>query len=49
MGIFEMDHAGFILLSWVLSLAATGAYARLVVRRGRELASRATREEMPWT
>jgi len=44
-----MDHAGFILLSWVLTFAATGAYARFVVRRGRDLAARATREEMPWT
>lgn len=44
-----MEHAGFILLSWALSLAATGAYARFVVKRGRDLAARATREEMPWT
>jgi len=49
MAILEMDHAGFILLSWVLTFVATGAYARVVVRRGRDLAARATREEMPWT
>lgn len=44
-----MEHASFILLSWALSLGATGAYAAWIVRRGRELSSRATREEMPWT
>lgn len=46
---FTMDDAGFILLSWVLSLAATGVYAWWVVRRGKSLARHATREEMPWT
>jgi len=48
-GIFDMEHAGFILLSWALTFVATGAYARWVLRRGRDLASRATPEEMPWT
>lgn len=46
---FSMDDAGFILLSWALSLGATGGYAWWVIRRGRELSRNATREEMPWT
>ena len=46
---FDMDHANFILLAWVLSLGATAVYARWVVRRGSHLAEHATEEEMPWT
>ncbi|MEY2967275.1 MAG: hypothetical protein RLY50_1325 [Actinomycetota bacterium] len=46
---FTMDDAGFILLSWVLSLVATGGYAAWVVRRGKALSRYASREELPWT
>lgn len=44
-----MEDASFIIGSWVLTFAAVALYARIVVRRGRELARHATRDEMPWT
>jgi len=44
-----MEHASFIFGSWVITAVAIGAYAVWVLRRGRELAKHATREEMPWT
>jgi heme exporter protein CcmD len=44
-----MEHATFIIASYVLTVGSIGAYALWVVRRGRGLARRATREEMPWT
>jgi hypothetical protein len=33
----------------VLTFGSIAAYAAWVVRRGRAMARRATREEMPWT
>lgn len=44
-----MDHAGFIIGSWVLTMLAVGGYAGFVIRRGRALSKHATHEEMPWT
>lgn len=44
-----MEHASFIFGSWGITAVSIGAYAVWVLRRGRELAKQATREEMPWT
>ena len=44
-----MEHASFIFGSWGITAVSVGAYAVWVLRRGRELAKQATREEMPWT
>ncbi len=44
-----MEHVSFIFGSWVITAVAVGVYALWVIRRGRELAKHATREEMPWT
>ena len=44
-----MEHASFIFGSWGITAASIGGYAFWVIRRGRELAKHATREEMPWT
>jgi heme exporter protein CcmD len=44
-----MEHATFIIASYVLTFGSIGAYALWVVRRGRGLARRATREVNPWT
>lgn len=44
-----MEHAGFILGSWIVTAVAVAAYAFFVVRRGSELARHASDEEMPWT
>ncbi|MEY2710601.1 MAG: heme exporter protein CcmD [Actinobacteria bacterium] len=44
-----MEHASFIIASYVLTFGSIAAYAAWVVRRGRAMARRATREEMPWT
>ena len=44
-----MNHATFIIGSWVLTFASVIAYSVWVVRRGRELARHATKDEMPWT
>jgi len=44
-----MDHAIFVVGSWVLTFASVVAYATWTVRRGRALSRLASREEMPWT
>ena len=44
-----MEHASFIIASYVLTFGSIATYAAWVVRRGRAMARRATREEMPWT
>lgn len=44
-----MEHASFIIASYVLTFGSIAAYAAWVVRRGRAMARRATRGEMPWT
>ena len=44
-----MEHASFIIGSWVLTFVSIGVYAFYVIRRGRELSRNATPEEMPWT
>ena len=44
-----MEDAGFIIGSWVLTAVSVAAYAVFVIRRGKQLAENATREEMPWT
>ncbi|NBU37942.1 MAG: heme exporter protein CcmD [Actinobacteria bacterium] len=45
----EVKHATFIIGSWVLTFASVAGYSVWVVRRGRQLAKSATKEEMPWT
>ena len=44
-----MKHATFILGSWLLTFGAVAGYCAWVVRRGRDLARHATKDEMPWT
>ena len=44
-----MKHAGFIIGSWLLTFGSVVGYCAWVVRRGRELAGRASKDEMPWT
>jgi heme exporter protein CcmD len=44
-----MEHASFIIGSWLITSASVLAYAVWVIRRGRALAQHATSEEMPWT
>ena len=44
-----MDHASFIIGSWLLTLVSVAGYCAWVVRRGRDLARNATKDEMPWT
>ena len=44
-----MEHASFIFGSWGITAASVGVYVFWVIRRGRELAKHATREDMPWT
>ncbi len=44
-----MEDAGFIIGSWVITAASIIAYAVFVIRRGKQLAENATREEMPWS
>lgn len=45
----EMDHASFIIGSWVLTAVSVGAYAGWIVKRGRELARRHNEQDLPWT
>ena len=44
-----MNHASFIIGSWVLTAVSVSVYAVWVLRRGRTLSQHATTEEMPWT
>lgn len=44
-----MNHASFIIGSWLLTFASVVGYSVWVVRRGRHLAKNATKDEMPWT
>lgn len=44
-----MDHATFVVGSWVLTFASVVAYAVWVLRRGRALSRNASTGEMPWT
>lgn len=44
-----MNHALFIIGSWVLTFVSVAAWSVWTVRRGRDLARSATRDEMPWT
>jgi heme exporter protein CcmD len=44
-----MEHASFIIGSWVLTAASVLVYTAWVIRKGRALAQHATNEEMPWT
>ena len=44
-----MEHASFIFGSSGITAVSIGVYALWVIRRVRELAKHATREEMPWT
>ena len=44
-----MDHASFVVGSWVLTAGSVIAYAVWIIRRGRALSQHASHEEMPWT
>ena len=44
-----MEHASFIIGSWVLTAVAVGVYAAWIMRRGRELAQQHSEQEVPWT
>lgn len=44
-----MEHATFVIGSWVLTAGSVAAYAVWIIRRGRALSKHATNEEMPWT
>ncbi|MFZ1489225.1 MAG: heme exporter protein CcmD [Ilumatobacteraceae bacterium] len=44
-----MDHAGFIIASYVVTLGGVGAFAWAVLRRGRRLVEQLGDEELPWT
>lgn len=44
-----MEHASFIIGSWVLTAVSVVAYAVFIVKRGRSLSQDASREEFPWT
>ena len=44
-----MEHASFIIGSWILTGATVVAYAAWVVKRGRDLSSGVDPEDLPWT
>lgn len=44
-----MEHATFVIGSWVLTAGSLIGYAAWIIRRGRALSKHATNEEMPWT
>lgn len=44
-----MEHATFVLGSWLLTVFSIAAYAAFILRRARALSKNATTEEMPWT
>lgn len=44
-----MEHATFIVGSWVLTLASIALYARWIVARGKDMARDTAPEELPWT
>lgn len=45
----EMEHASFIIGSWVLTAVAVGTYAGWIIKRGRELSRRHNQQDLPWT
>jgi CcmD family protein len=44
-----MTDAGYIAAAYVVTFGAIGGYALRTVLRGRKLARRFPREELPWT
>lgn len=44
-----MDHATFVVGSYVVTFVAIGAYIGWFLRRAKNLAQHATSEDMPWT
>jgi hypothetical protein len=44
-----MEHASFIIGSWVLTGVAVGTYAGWIIKRGRDLARRSDTQDFPWT
>lgn len=45
----NMDDIGFIVASYVVTLAGVGLYALLVLRRARRYSKDVPRDERPWT
>ena len=44
-----MEHASFIIGSWVVTGLAVGVYAGWIIKRGRDLARRSSNKDFPWT
>lgn len=46
---FAMEHADFIVISWVLSFLPIGFYAWRTVRRARQIDHVVSQDDKPWT
>lgn len=44
-----MEHASFIIGSWILTAVTVLTYAGWVVKRGRDLSRGTNPEDLPWT
>jgi heme exporter protein CcmD len=44
-----MEHASFIVGSYVITFASIGVYVWWFLRRGKKLAQNVNSEDMPWT
>jgi hypothetical protein len=49
MGALAMTHVGYVTAGWAIPVAMLGAYAVRIVRRGRSLAQRVSREDRRWS
>ncbi len=45
----DMEHASFIIGSWVLTFVSVALYARWMIKRGRELSRQHNHQDLPWT
>lgn len=45
----DVDHASFIIGSWVLTFVSVALYARWIVKKGRELSRHHNQQDLPWT
>ena len=44
-----MEHASFIIGSWVLTTVAVAVYAGWIIKRGRDLVRQSSDKDFPWT
>lgn len=44
-----MEHASFIIGSWVLTAASVVAYAVWMIARARKLSRHSDKKDLPWT